>query len=111
MKFKEFKLEKDWKEKLDYDALQRGIIEQAIREYKQVIARGKSLSGEWNVESLERYINEELAPIVGAKKGELQKKYIMEKIVDIAAKLTERKEAKMIQNLVEYMMKYQKEWD
>lgn len=111
MKFKEFKLEKDWKEKLDYDALQRGIIEQAIREYKQVIARGKSLSEEWNVESLERYINEELAPIVGAKKGELQKKYIMKKIVDIAAELTERKEAKMIQNLVEYMMKYQKEWD
>ena len=111
MKFKEFKLEKDWKEKLDYDALQRGIIEQAIREYKQVIARGKSLSGEWNVESLERYINEELAPIVGAKKGELQKKYIMKKIVDISAKLTERKEAKMIQNLVEYMMKHQKEWD
>lgn len=111
MKFKEFKLEKDWKEKLDYDALQRGIIEQAIREYKQVIARGKSLSGEWNVERLERYINEELAPIVGAKKGELQKKYIMKEIVDISAKLTERKKAKMIQNLVEYMMKDKKEWD
>ena len=106
MKFKEFKLEKDWKEKLDYDALQRRIIEEAIREYTQVIARGKSLRGEWNVESLERYINEELAPIVGAKKGELQKKYIMKKIVDISAKLTERKNAKMIQNLVEYMMKY-----
>lgn len=110
MKFEEFELEKDWKEKLDYDALQRRIIEQAITEYKQAIARGKSLSREWSVERLERYINEEVAPIVGAKKGELQKKYIMQKIADIAATLTERKNGEMIQNLVYYINEHHKEW-
>lgn len=110
MTFEEYKLEKDWKEKLDYESLHERIIEQAISEYKQVIARGKSLSGEWDAEKLERYINEEVAPIVEAKKGELQKKYIMQKITDIAATLTERKKGKMIQNLVYYMKKYHKEW-
>lgn len=109
MKFEEFELEKDWKEKLDYDALKRRIIEEAITEYKKVIARGKSLSGEWSVERLERYINEEVATIVGAKKGELQKKYIMQKIAEIAATLKERKKGEEIQNLVEYITKYHKE--
>lgn len=41
MKFEEFELEKDWKEKIDYEALQKRIIEQAIIEYKKVIERGK----------------------------------------------------------------------
>lgn len=110
MKFEEFELEKDWKEKLDYSALQRRIIEQTIEEYKRVIARGKSIKGECEVERLETYINEEVASIVGAKKGELQKKYIMQKIAEIAATLTERKKGKMIQNLVYYIEKYHKEW-
>lgn len=110
MKFEEFELEKDWKEKLDYNYLQRRIIEQAIGEYKKVIARGKSIKEEWNVERLEKYINEEVAPIVGAKKGELQKKYIMQKIAEIAARLKERKEGIMIQNLIEYITAYHNEW-
>lgn len=108
MKFEEFELEKDWKEKIDYDYLQRRIIELAIKEYKTVIARGKSIKEEWNVERLEKYINEELAPIVGAKKGELQKKYIMQEIAKIAETLKESKKGEMIQNLVYYMEKYHK---
>ena len=110
MKFEEFELEKDWKEKLDYEALQKRIIEEAIKEYKNVIARGKRRREEWSAERLEKYINEEVAPIVGAKKGELQKKYIMQKIAEIAAKLKERKEGRMIQNLIEYITAYHNEW-
>lgn len=111
MKFKEFELEEDWKEKLDYEKIQIATIEQVRREYGTVIARGKSVNGEWDAESLERYINAEIATLAGTKKGELQKKYIMQKIAEIAATLTERKKGKKIQNLVKYIMEYHKEWE
>lgn len=111
MKFEEFELEKDWKEKIDYQNLQKGIIKQAIREYKQVIARGKSRSGEWSAERLEKYINEEIATIVGSKKGGLQKRYLMQKIAEIAETLKEREKGKMIQNLVKYITAYHEEWE
>lgn len=111
MKFEEFELEKDWKENIDYEALQKRIIENVISEYKQVIARGKSLYGEWSAERLEKLINEEIATIVGTKKGELQKKYIMQKITEIAKTLKEKKKGRMIQNLVEYITEYHKEWE
>lgn len=111
MKFEEFELEKDWKENLDYESLQKRIIEQAIREYKQVIARGKSRDGEWSAEKLEKFINEEIATIAGLKKGELQKRYLMQKIAEIAETLKEREKGKMIQNLVKYIMGYHKKWE
>lgn len=113
MKFKEFELEKEWKEKIDYQKLETAIITNAIKEYKQVITRGESneRNGEWNEEKLERYINEEIAPIVGAKKGELQKKYIMQKIEEIAGTLKEKEKGRKIQNLVKYMTEYHKEWE
>lgn len=112
MKFEEYELEKDWKENLDYQALETAIITNAINEYKKVIARGESneKNGEWKKEKLERYINEEIAPIAGAKKGELQKKYIMQKIAEIAQKLKEKEKGRMIQNLVKYITEYHKEW-
>lgn len=111
MKFEEFELEKDWKEKIDYEDLQKTIIEQAIREYKNVIARGKSRPEEWSAERLEKFINEEIATIVGSKKGELQKRYLMQKIVEIAETLKERKKGIMIQNLIEYIIAYHNEWE
>lgn len=111
MKFEEFELEKDWKEKLDHEALQKRIIEQAITEYKQVIARGKSRGGEWSAERLEKFINEEIATIVGSKKGGLQKRYLMQKIAEIAETLKEREKGKMIRNLVEYITAYHEEWE
>lgn len=113
MKFEEYKLEKDWKEKIDYQKLNIEITKNAIQEYKRVIARGKikNRTGDWDAEKLERYINEELAPIAGAKKGELQKKYIMQKIAEIAKTLTEKEKGKKIQNLVKYMTEYHKEWE
>ncbi len=111
MKFEEFELEKDWKEKIDYEALQKRIIEQAIIEYKKVIARGKSRDEEWSAERLEKYINEEIATIVGAKKGELQKRYLMQKIAEIAETLKEREKGRMIQNLIEYITAYHNEWE
>ena len=111
MKFEEFELEKDWKEKIDYEELQKRIIEQAIIEYKKVIARGKSIDEEWSAERLEEYINEEIATIAGSKKGELQKRYLMQKIAEIAETLKERKKGRMIQNLIEYITAYHKEWE
>lgn len=111
MKFEEFDLEKEWKENLDYEALYQRIIEQAIGEYKQVIARGKTKGEEWKAEKLEKYINKEIAPIVGAKKGELQKRYILQKIAEIAATLKEREKGRNIQNLVEYITAYHKDWE
>lgn len=112
MKFEEYKLEKDWKEKIDYKELKIGIITSAITEYKLVIARGEkeNRNGEWSAERLERYINEEIAPEAGAKKGELQKKYIMQEIAEIAETLKEKEKAEKIQNLVKYMTEYHKEW-
>lgn len=113
MKFEEFELEKDWKEEIDYTELKIGIIMGAIKEYKRVIARGEgeNRNGDWSAEKLERYINEEIAPVAGAKKGELQKKYIMQKIAEIAETLTEKEKGKNIQNLVEYITEYHKEWE
>ena len=111
MKFEEYVLEKDWKEKIDYEALQKRIIENAIDEYKKVIARGKSVKEEWNAERLEKLINDEIATIAGTKKGELQKKYIMQKIAEIAATLKEKKKGRMIQNLVKYLTAYHNEWE
>lgn len=113
MKFEEFELEKDWKEKIDYQELKIGIITSAITEYKRVIARGEreNRNGDWSSEKLERYINEEIAPTVGAKKGELQKKYIMQKIEEIAETLKEKEKGEKIQNLVEYITEYHKEWE
>lgn len=113
MKFAEYELEKDWKEKIDYTELKIGIITSAIKEYKQVIARGerKNINGEWSAEMLERYINEEIAPTAGAKKGELQKKYIMQKIAEIAETLKEKEKGRKIKNLVEYITEYHKEWE
>ena len=113
MKFEEFELEKDWKEKIDYQELKIAIITSAITEYKRVIARGKgeNRNGDWYAERLERYINEEIAPTAGAKKGELQKKYIMQKIAEIAETLKEKEKGRKIQNLVKYIMEYHKEWE
>lgn len=114
MKFEEYELEKDWKEKIDYTKLKIGIITSAITEYKRVIARGErenKKSGDWSAEKLERYINEEIAPEVGAKKGELQKKYIMQKIEEIAETLKEKEKGRKIQNLVKYITEYHKEWE
>lgn len=113
MKFEEFELEKDWKEEIDYTELKIGIITSAITEYKRVIARGEreNKNGDWSAEKLERYINEEIAPVAGAKKGELQKKYIMQKIEEIAETLKEKEKGEKIQNLVKYMTEYHKEWE
>lgn len=113
MKFEEYKLEKDWKEKIDYQKLKIEITTNAIMEYKRVIARGerKNRTGDWDAEKLERYINEEIAPIAGAKKGELQKKYIMQKIEEIAKTLKEKEKGRKIQNLVKYITEYHKEWN
>lgn len=111
MKIEEFELEKDWKEKIDYQKLQRAIIESAIREYKNAIAKGNEDLDQYKKEELENYINEELAPMVGAKKGELQKKYIMQEIARIAGTIKEIKKRKAIQNLVEYITAYHKEWE
>lgn len=111
MKFEEYELERDWKEQLDYEAIGKAIVEQAIKEYKTVVAKGESKPEEWDVEQLENYINKELAPIAETKKGVLQKRYIMQEIKAIAGTIKERKKAKKIQNLVEYMQTYHKEWE